>query len=103
MTGRMVARSVARRQLASLVHLVFQFLPGMCFLTILAPRRFLRVSSADNLAFRRTFREMSVTPLILGFSFLVEVGVNLINPVDRVSLSSWTGQAVIQACGCGHP
>ena len=23
--------------------------------------------------------------------------------MDRVSLSSWTGRAVIQACGCGHP
>ena len=25
------------------------------------------------------------------------------NPVDRVSLSWWTGRAVIQAYGCGHP
>ena len=40
MAGRMVARLVAQRHLASLVHLVFQFLPGMCFLAILAPRRF---------------------------------------------------------------
>ena len=39
----------------------------------------------------------------LGFFFLVEVGVNLTNPVDRVSLSLWTGRAVIQAYGCGHP
>ena len=45
----------------------------------------------------------STTPLILGFSFLVEVGVNLTNPVDSVSLSLWTGRAVIQAYGCGHP
>ena len=55
MAGRMVARSVARRQLASLVHLVFRFLHSMCFLAILAPRRFLRVSSSDNLALQRMF------------------------------------------------
>ena len=39
----------------------------------------------------------------LWVSFLVEVGVNLTNPVDRVSLSLWTGRAVIQVFGCGHP
>ena len=61
MAGRMVAHTVARRLLASLVHLVFQFLPGICFLAILAPRRLLRVSSADILANQRTFREMCVT------------------------------------------
>ena len=96
MAGRMVGRSVARPLLVSLVYLVLRRFLHVCFLPILTHRRFLRVRTADNPAFQRmrNVRDVrSTPPFIFGFSFLVEVGVIFTNPVDRVSLSWWTGRA----------
>ena len=78
-------------------------LPGDPGTSTVSPSRFSGQSGLPTDVSRNVRDDRGIPPLILGFSYLVEVGVNLINPVDRVSVSIWTGRAVIQACGCGHP